>query len=614
MATTESEKHGFQAEVKQLLDIVIHSLYTDKEIFVRELVSNAADALEKLRLKQLKEKNIVDADIPLEINIITDEEKNTLTIADAGIGMTRDELQQNLGTIAHSGTKAFLQQLKEKGESNADVIGQFGVGFYSAFMAADEVEVHTHSWDADKGEHLVWTSDGTTGYTIEDSSDIQRGSRMVLKLKEGQEEFAKNDTIKRILEKYSTFVSFPINLNGERVNKVEALWLKSKSEISDEEYTEFYKFVAGAWDEPRYTMHFSADAPLAINSLLFVPQENQEQFGMGQMEAGVSLYCRKVMIDSKPKNLLPDWLRFLKGVIDSEDLPLNISRESMQDSALIQKLNKLITKRFLKFLEKQAKDDAEKYEEFFAKFSRFLKEGIATSFEHQEALSNLLRFESTMTEAGKVTSFGEYLDRAKDDQNEIYYIVGASREVIENGPYLEAFKARGIEVAIFTDAVDQYVFDTMPEFKGKKLISADRADIELDDVETDGEALDEASLTALTAWMAETLGERVEKVEAGKRLVDSPVAALAPQDAPNAQMRAMMKAMGQDAPEPKVVLEVNPRHQVIINLSALKETDAELAGMVTQQLTDNALLAAGMMDNPQNMVNRMNDLLAKIVK
>lgn len=614
MATAEIEKHGFQAEVKQLLDIVIHSLYTDKEIFVRELVSNAADSLEKLRLKQLTENSVVDGDVPLEISITTDEENNTLTIADHGIGMTRAELGENLGTIAHSGTKAFLEQLKEKGDNNADVIGQFGVGFYSAFMAADEVEVHTHSWDAEAGEHLVWTSDGSTGYTIEDSSDVTRGCRMVLKLKEGQEEFSKAERIKEILEKYSNFVSFPINLNGERINKVEALWLKSKSDISTEEYSEFYKFVAHAFDEPRYTMHFSADAPLAINSLLFVPQENQEQFGMGQMEAGVSLYCRKVLIDAKPKNLLPEWLRFLKGVIDSEDLPLNISRESMQDSALIQKLNKLITKRFLKFLEKQAKDDSEKYEEFFAKFSRFLKEGIATSFEHQEALGTLLRFESTMTDAGKVTSFADYIDRAKEDQEAIYYIVGASREVIESGPYLEAFKARGIEVAIFTDAVDQYVFDTMPEFKGKKLISADRADIELDDVVSEGEALDEKSLESLTGWMAETLGERVEKVEAGKRLVDSPVAALAPQEAPNAQMRAMMKAMGQEVPESKVILEVNPRHEVIKNLSSLKENDAELAGMVAQQLTDNALLAAGMMENPQNMVNRMNDLLAKIVK
>jgi len=614
MATAEIEKHGFQAEVKQLLDIVIHSLYTDKEIFVRELVSNAADSLEKLRLKQLTENSVVEADLPLEIFITTDEEKNTLTIADHGIGLTRAELGENLGTIAHSGTKAFLEQLKEKGDSNADVIGQFGVGFYSAFMAADEVEVHTHSWDPAAGEHLVWTSDGSTGYTIEDSADIQRGARVVMKLKEGQEEFSKAERIKEILEKYSNFVSFPINLNGEKINKVEALWLKSKSEISTEEYSEFYKFVAHAWDEPRYTMHFSADAPLAINSLLFVPNDNQEQFGMGQMEAGVSLYCRKVLIDAKPKNLLPEWLRFLKGVIDSEDLPLNISRESMQDSALIQKLNKLITKRFLKFLEKQAKDDSEQYDEFYAKFSRFLKEGIATSFEHQAQLASLLRFESTMTDAGKTTSFAEYIDRAKEDQEAIYYIVGASREVIENGPYLEAFKARGIEVAIFTDAVDQYVFDTMPEFSGKKLISADRADIELDDVATEGEALEEKELEALTGWMAETLGERVEKVEAGKRLVDSPVAALAPQEAPNAQMRAMMKAMGQEAPEAKVVLEVNPRHEVIKNLNVLRGTNADLAAMVTQQLTDNALLAAGMMDNPQNMVNRMNELLATIVK
>ncbi len=614
MEPTETHKHGFQAEVKQLLDIVIHSLYTDKEIFVRELVSNAADALEKLRLKQLTEHNIVDGDLPLEINITTDEENNTLTISDSGIGMTRDELQQNLGTIAHSGTKAFLEQLKEKGDSNADVIGQFGVGFYSAFMAADEVEVHTRSWDEKAGEHLLWTSDGSTGYTIEESSRITRGCRVILKLKEGQEDFAKSYRIKSILEKYSNFVSFPIKLNGEIVNKVEALWLKSKNDISTEEYTEFYKFVAGAWDEPRFTMHFSADAPLAINALLFVPHQNQEQFGMGQMEAGVSLYCRKVLIDAKPKNLLPDWLRFLKGVIDSEDLPLNISRESMQDSALIAKLNKLITNRFLKFLEKQAKDDTEKYEEFYSKFSRFLKEGIATSFEHQESLASLLRFESTMTDAGKLTSFAEYIDRAKEEQNEMYYIVGASRSVIENGPYLEAFKARGIEVAFFTDAVDQYVFDTIPEFKGKKLVSVDRADIELDDVATEGDALDEQTLSELTAWMTETLGERVEKVESGKRLVSSPVAALAPQDAPNAQMRAMLKAMGQDAPESKIILEVNPRHQVIKNLAALKETDTELAALVTQQLTDNALLAAGMLENPQTMVNRMNELLARIVK
>ncbi|GAA5493982.1 chaperone protein HtpG [Rubritalea halochordaticola] len=611
MSTAEVQQHGFQAEVKQLLDIVIHSLYTDREIFIRELVSNASDALEKLRLKQLTEKGIYKADLPLEITITTDEDAKTLTIADHGIGMTREELQQNLGTIAHSGTKAFLEQLKEKGENNADVIGKFGVGFYSAFMAADEVEVYTHSWQED-AENLKWTSDGASGYSVEAVDEQARGCKIVIKLKEGQEEFAKAERVKEILEKYSNFVTFPINLNGERVNKVEALWMKSKSDVTEEEYKEFYKFVSHAWDEPTYTMHFSADAPLAINSLLFVPGENQEQFGMGQMEPGVALYCRKVLIDPKPNKLLPEWLRFLRGVIDSEDLPLNISRESMQDSALIQKLNKLITKRFLKFLERQAKDDTEKYEGFYKKFSRFLKEGIATSFEHQEQLAGLLRFESTMTDAGKLTSMSEYLDRAKDGQEEIYYLVGNSRELLEKGPYLEAFKARGLEVILFTDGVDQYVMDALPEFKGKKLVAADRADIDLEDMDAEGEALDEASLKGLTDWLGETLGERVEKVEAGKRLVNSPVAALAPKEAPNAQMRAMMKAMGQELPEPKVTLEVNPRSEVIKNLAGLKDRDTELAGIVAQQLTDNALLAAGLLENPQEMVGRLNDLLSRV--
>lgn len=613
MSITTEHQHGFQAEVKQLLDIVIHSLYTDKEIFVRELVSNASDALEKVRLKQLTENDIFQAEKELEITITTDEEKNTLTIADAGIGMSREELTENLGTIAHSGTKKFLQGLKEKGDGNADVIGQFGVGFYSAFMAADNVEVHTHSWDK-KGESLTWTSDGTTGYSIEASENAERGATIVMHLKEGMEEFAKEDRIKSILEKYSNFVSFPIKLNGELINKVDALWLKSKNEVSEEEYKEFYKFIAHAWDEPRYTMHFSADAPLAINALLFVPNENQEQFGMGQMEAGVSLYCRKVLIDAKPEKLLPEWLRFLRGVIDSADIPLNISRESMQDSALVQKLNKLITKRFLKFLEKEAKDNGEKYEEFYQKFGRFLKEGCATSFEHQEQLAGLLRMESSLCDPAELTSFQAYIDRAPEDQDCIYYLVGASREVIENGPYLEAFKARNIEVAYFTDGVDQYVLDNMPEYKGKKLISADRSDIELNDVESEGEALSEEKMNTLAEWMTTKLGDKVTEVRSSKRLVDSPVAALTPSDSPNAQMRAMMKAMGQDVPEAKVVLEINPRHEVIKNLSVLQEKDEHLGGLVTEQLTDNAMLAAGVLDNPQSMVNRFHEILAKVTK
>ena len=610
---TEEHTHTFQAEVRQLLDIVIHSLYTDKEIFVRELVSNASDALEKMRLKQLTEKDVFQPDRELGIEITTDEEAKTLTISDSGIGMNNEELVENLGTIAHSGTKAFLEKMKEQGDSNADVIGQFGVGFYSAFMAADKVDVHTHSWE-NGNEGQTWTSDGASGYSITDNAKAQRGCSIVVHLKEDMEEFCQDARIKAILEKYSNFVSFPITLNGEHINKVEALWLKSKKDISEDEYKEFYKFTSHAFDDPRYTMHFSADAPLSINALLFTPTENTEQFGMGQMEPGVSLYCRKVLIDAKPDKLLPEWLRFLRGVIDSEDLPLNISRESMQDSALVQKLNGLITKRYLKFLEKEAKNNTESYEEFYKKFSRFLKEGIATSYEHQAQLAGLLRFETSLNEPGEITNFAQYIDRAKEEQESIYYLTGMSREAIESGPYLEAFKARGLEVCFFTEPVDQYVMEALPEFKGKKLVSADRGEIDLEDVVTEGEELDSKKRKKLIEFIENELSEKFEKVESSGRLIDSPVAALTPKDAPNAQMRSMMQAMGQDMPSTKATLEINPRHAVIHGLSNLMESDKETAGLVVQQLADNALLSAGLLDNPHKMTARMNVLIEKLVK
>jgi TNF receptor-associated protein 1 len=609
---TQEHTHSFQAEVRQLLDIVIHSIYTDKEIFVRELVSNASDALEKMRLKQLTEKNVFEADQPLEITITTDEEAKTLTISDSGIGMTHDELVQNLGTIAHSGTKAFLEKMKEGG-SNPDVIGQFGVGFYSAFMAADKVDVTSHSWEKDSTGN-VWSSDGASGYDIEESAEAKRGCNIVIYLKDDMEEFAKEDRIKQILEKYSNFVSFPISLNGEHINKVEALWLKNKKDITEEQYTEFYKFTSHSFDNPRYTMHFSADAPIAINSLLFTPTENTEQFGMGQMEPGVSLYCRKVLIDAKPEKLLPEWMRFLRGVIDSEDLPLSISRETMQDSALVQKLNKLITKRYLKFLEKEAKNEPEQYLDFYNKFGRFLKEGIATSMDHQEQLAGLLRFESSLTDAGTKTSFAEYIDRAKEGQENIYFLTGMSRDAIESGPYLEAFKARGLEVCYFTEPVDQYVMDALPEFKGKKLVSVDRGEIELDDIATEGEELGKEETEKLIKFLEKELSERIEKVETSGRLIDSPVAALTPKEAPNAQMRAMMHAMGQDMPVTKATLEINTRHQVIQGLAKLVDSDEDTAQLVAQQLTDNALLAAGLLENPHQMAARMNQLIEKLVK
>jgi TNF receptor-associated protein 1 len=611
MSDTTLEKHAFQAEIKQLLDLVVHSLYTDREIFLRELISNASDSMEKLRHHQATAQEVHEPTLPLEIHITADEEAKTLTIADHGIGMTREELVENLGTIAHSGTKAFLKAMKESGGQPGNMIGQFGVGFYSAFMVADEVEVHTRSWKSE-GEELVWTSDGATGYTIEASPGQQRGVKIVLKLKEEHAEYAKEYRLKHLIETYSNFVGFPIFLNGKRINEIEALWLKNKSEITEEEYKAFYQFTSKGYDEPAYRLHFSADAPLAINALVFLPSENPEKLGFGKVDPGVALYCRKVLIDSSPKNLLPDWMRFLKGVIDSADLPLNISRETMQDSALIKKLGSVISKRVIKMLEKEAEGEPEKYQTFYKKFDRFIKEGVATDFPNKDALAKLLRFESSMTEPGKLTHLSEYLTRAKDGQEKIYYIVGPSRESLDASPYLEAFRARGLEVIFFTDAVDEYVVDTLGTFEGKQLVSVTSADLDLEDTATEGEALPEADVEGLSSFLKDTLGEKVATIASGKRLVDSPIIALVPKDGLSAQMRQMMKAMDENFNEAvKVDLEINPRHSLIKKLATACTENPELAEMVSKQLFDNALISAGLLEDARDTVTRMNVLMEK---
>jgi len=605
----KQEAREFQAEVSQLLDIVINSLYTDKEIFVRELVSNASDASEKLRHLRLTENDIGDPEQEPEIRIQVDEEGKVITFEDFGLGMTRDELHENLGTIAHSGSKQFMRALEESQKKEAALIGQFGVGFYSAFMVADEVEVRTRSWRPGS-ESLVWTSDGRTGYqVVESGEELPRGTRIEVKLREDADEFASKDRIKGILENYSSFVAFPLMLGEDRVNTVEALWRKQKSEISDEEYTEFYRFTAKAFDDPRYRMHFSADAPLEINALVFVPSDNTELFGFGQMEPGVSLYCKNVLIDDKPEGLLPEWLRFLRGVIDSADLPLNISRESMQDSTLVRKLNRVVTKRFLKFLDGEAKDDPAKYREFYDKFSRFLKEGVVVDFEHRDNLAKLLRFESSMTESNELTGFEDYLTRAKDGQEKIYFLTGRDRASIEAGPYLEAFQARGLEVLFLFDSADDFLVQHLREFDGKTLVAADRSDLDLGDdaaIEREGEPLGEDDLKGLCGFLEETFGDRVEKVAAGERLVSSPVAALTPEDGMSAQMRQMMQAMNPEeaAPPVKVELEINPRHGLIHELARIRENNPDLAKLVAGQLLDNALLNAGLLEDRKDLVDR----------
>ncbi len=614
MAETTQKKHEFQAEVKQVLDIVINSLYTDKEVFIRELVSNASDALEKLRYLQLTEKNIYDEELPLEINITTDEKENTITIEDHGIGMNRDELTQNLGTIAHSGSKAFLNAVKKGGEVNQNLIGQFGVGFYSVFMVAQSVEVFTHSWK-NEAKSLLWKSEGEGTYEIESTKGARRGTKIVVHLKEEDKEFSNTERVKHVLTHYSSFVQFPIKLNGEQVNNILPIWMRNKNEIKDEEYTEFYKFQANAFDEPYYRMHFSSDAPIEIKALVFVPEHNPEQLGFGKVDPAVSLYCKKILIDSKPEGLLPDWMRFLKGVVDSADLPLNISRETMQDSALTSKIGQVIASRFIKLLEDESKKDSEKYKKFYQNFSIFIKEGVAADFKNRDKLAKLLRYESSATEKGEFTTLDEYVSRMKKEQKEIYYLFAPNRETIEGGPHLEAFKARGIEVLYLFEPVDEFVMSSLIKYADKDLVSADNSDIELEEISSNKkkDILPDEDIKTLCEWIKETLGDSVNDVSVSKRLVDSPVIALNADKVMTPSMRRMMKAMKRDMNvQNSVNLEINPGHELIKNLAGLKDKDPDTAKLVTEQILDNALIAAGYLEDPREMVSRVYKILERL--
>jgi molecular chaperone HtpG len=614
MAT--AEKHAFQAEIGQLLEIVTHSLYTDKEIFVRELISNAADATEKLKFLQTSGTEIYQPELELKISVSTDDQAKTITIADAGIGMTQQELMENLGTIAHSGSRAFLERVKAN-QGDANLIGQFGVGFYSAFMVADKVTVYTRSYLPD-AEGCIWTSDGSGGYEIEPATDLSRGTRIVLHLKEGESEFAGASRVEQIIKHYSNFVQFPIELNGKTVNTVQALWTRNKNEISDDNYTEFYKYIAHDVSPPLYRLHFSADAPLSIRALLFAPEKNFELLTLMRGEPEVHLYCRKILIQARAKGLLPEWLRFLRGIVDSEDLPLNISRESMQDSALMRKLNDVLTKRVLRWLEEEAKTDPEKYARFFAQHGHCLKEGVATDYTHREGLAKLLRFESSHTEAGKTTSLPDYVSRMPEAQTEIYFLLAQSREAAEASPYFEVFRARAYEVLFLTEPRDEFVMDHLASFDGKKVVSAEKAELTIEEEKT--HALSDEEARSLAQFIKETLGERVAEVRVSKRLTGSPAIVVDKDSHMTTSMRRVMKALQQREggpaadSDPKPDLELNPDHPAIVALEKKRHSDAALAGQVAEQIFDSALVAAGLLEDPRAMLARISSLLERVLK
>ena len=650
--TKDVDTREFQAETRQLLDIVTNSLYTDKEVFLRELVSNASDALEKLRhVRQIGAAGSSPTDVavganevPLEIRIETDELNGTLTITDTGIGLTKEEMVDNLGTIARSGSKAFLNELAESAETGGafdasrGIIGKFGVGFYSAFMVGDRVQVRSRSAHK-KGENqppLVWNSDGIGSYDIDQvPPDVRqdRGTSVVIHLKEDHLEYADEKKVESVLKKYSNFVNFPIYLNGNRVNTMEAVWALEPGKVDDDTYASFYKFIAHAFDEPLDRLHYRADAPLEIKALFYIPSFHSEKYGMGRMEPGVSLYSRKVLIESKSKDILPDWMRFVRGAVDSEDLPLSISREKPQDTALIAKLRKALTRRFISHLTTMAKKDPSKYkEEFYREYAFFLKEGICQDFEFQEQLSKLLYFETSKAMAGELSSLEEYVSRCTPEQKEIYYLCAPSRELALESPYLEAFEKAGREVIFVYSAIDDFVMANMEKFGGRALVSAEKSDIDFgskaDDEEEDaggtgGEDssrkthLSEIEAAEFCAWMRQILGERVSQCKVTNRLGTSPAIVTDNESGALRRMMRMVETTESGNPDamklPPQQVEINPRHPLIAGINALRESEPALAKICADQVFDNCLVAAGLLDDSRTMLPRLNDLLLSLV-
>ena len=616
--TKKVESYEYQAEIKKVLDVVIHSIYTNKDIFIRELISNAADALEKFRHVSLTEKDIIEKDLPLNIKIELNKKAKTFTISDTGIGMTKDELIENLGTVAHSGSKEFLEKLAENKENAAKLIGQFGLGFYSAFMVSQKVRVISRSYKKNS-KGYIWTSDGMNNYTISQEEGIKRGTRVVVDLKKEYEKYAEEDNVKNIIKEYSNFVSSPIFIDEKRINTVQAIWIKNPNEVKDKEYNEFYKFLTNSPSEPFYHLHTSSDAPIQMKTILFFPKENMEIFGFNRMEPGINLYCNKILIESKVKEILPDYLRFVKGVVDSEDLPLNISRETLQDNLIISKIKKFLTKRVISFLNEQSKKDEKKHLDFWKTFSPFIKEGINSDFENREKLAKLLRFETSKTKENELTSFDEYLKRAKKDQKEIYFLSGKNRQEIENSPYLETFIASDIEVIYLYEAIDDFTMSALSNYDKKELSSADKSDIKVPKKESEKKESKKSieNFEKLTKWMEKLFGKDLEKVVLSDRLVNSPAIIVNPDDKMTTNMQKILKdAKGDFFPAGKKILEINPEHTLIKKISKLVDSkkDKKLITQIAEQIYDNALFNAGMDLDKSKMVKRMNDILEQALK
>ncbi|MCP4881385.1 MAG: molecular chaperone HtpG [Gammaproteobacteria bacterium] len=628
--TAQKETLGFQTEVKQLLHLMIHSLYSNKEIFLRELISNASDAADKMRFAALADSKLYEGDGELAIHLSFDADANTLTISDNGIGMNREDVIEHLGTIAKSGTAEFLQNLTGDQQKDSQLIGQFGVGFYSSFIVAKEVEVLTRKAGAPASEGIAWRSAGEGEFTIEQVELPQRGTTIVLHLKDDEKEFADAFRLRSLVRKYSDHISIPVIMEkqtfgeeeapaepeDETVNAATALWTKSRSEVKDEEYQEFYKHISHDFQDAMNWTHNKVEGKLEYTSLLYVP--SKAPFDMWQRDAnrGLKLYVQRVFIMDEAEQFLPMYLRFIKGVVDSNDLSLNVSREILQKDPVIDSMRAALTKRVLDMLDKMAKKDAEKYAQFWQEFGQVLKEGPAEDMANKEKIAKLLRFASSHDDkADQTHSLSDYVARMQEGQEKVYYVVADNHNTAKNSPHLEIFRKKGIEVLLLSDRVDEWLMSHMMEFDGKALQDVAKGSLDLGDIEDEADkasqAEQEEQFKDLVDRVQELLAEQIDSVRITQRLTDSPACLVVAEHEMGAQMRRIMEAAGQAIPDTKPTLELNPTHPLVSKLD--QESDEERFADLTKVIFDQSLLAeGGQLVDPAAYVSRLNKLLLEL--
>jgi molecular chaperone HtpG len=611
MTDTTSQQFTFKAETKQLLNILIHSLYKDREVFLRELLSNASDALNRLRFEMVTNHNVLDSAAELSVHITADKDSRMITIQDTGIGMTRDEMIENLGTIAQSGARKFLDATKDSKVDFAQVIGQFGVGFYSVFMVAEWVRVTSHSFDP-QAEAVSWYATGDDNYQIDRADMSERGTKVEIKLKEDASEFAEEYRLKNIIHKHSDYIGFPIYLGESKdaVNKQTSLWRTSKQEVTDEQYKEFYRQTTLDFEDALTHIHVSTDAPVQLYALLYIPSKAERGMFSLRKEDGLKLYSRNILIDEYNKDLLPEYLRFVQGVVDSEDLPLNVSRETVQSSGLMPKLKKVLTNQVIKELESLAKNNTEKYQTFWQEFGPYLKQGVAANPADADTINPLLRFKTNLNPE-TWSSLEEYVSRMKEGQKVIYYIVGEDPKSVLRSPHLDYFHSQGTEVLLLTDPMDSFMLMGLHKYKDFELKNVSSADVDANEKpkeQPEAEKIPDADFSTLLARFKIVLGERVTDVRASNRLYQSVARLADADDTVNPELQRVYRFLGKEYEIPKKVLELNPSHSVLKNLLKLEE-GAELQNIIIEQIYDSALLVEGLHPDPSSMAARVQQIM-----